>query len=262
MRIVWATDIHFDMAEPAAIQRFFREAKAAAPDAFLLAGDISMASDADMTVDWIANELDCPLFFVLGNHDYYGGSIGTVRQRMRALTVRSETVKWLPAVPGVVALGPTALVGHDGWYDGGCGDPLSTLRLRDFDEIDDLVGLHREARERLTRWLAEDGASQLAGQLAGSTASSVLVVTHVPPFQDASRCRGERSSNEALPFYCNTALGRVLTDFALDRPAVDVRVLCGHTHDRYDVDILPNLHISVGGAEYGSPAVAGVLEIG
>jgi predicted phosphohydrolase len=261
MRIVWATDIHFDMAEPVAIQQFFRGVKDAVPDALLLAGDISTAGDVDMTVDWIASEVDCPIFFVLGNHDYYGGSIGTVRRRMRALTTKSMATKWLPAVPGVVELGSTILVGHDGWYDGGCGDPRSTLRLRDFDEIDDLVGLHREARDRLTRWLAEDGAAQLAAQLASSTASSVLVVTHVPPFQDASRHRGERSSGETLPFYCNTALGRVLTDFAIERQAVDIRVLCGHTHDRYDVDILPNLHISVGGAEYGSPEIGGVLEI-
>jgi len=262
MRIVWATDTHFDMADPPAIQRFFRALQDARPDAILLTGDISTAGDVDATVEWIESEVSCPVFFVLGNHDYYGGSIGSVRRRMRALTARSRTVKWLPAVPGAIDLGGRAiLIGHDGWYDAGHGDVNSTVQLRDFEEIDDLAGLHREGRLRLIRGLAEDGADHLAGLLASSTASTILVATHVPPFPEASRYRGERSSAATLPFYCNASLGRILTDFAIEREGVAVRVLCGHTHDQVDVSILPNLLVSVGAAEYGHPRIAGTIDI-
>jgi predicted phosphohydrolase len=60
-----------------------------------------------------------PIYFVLGNHDYYGGSIDGTRTVARRL---SGYLRWLHSA-GIVQLHrETALVGHEGWYDAQYGD--------------------------------------------------------------------------------------------------------------------------------------------
>lgn len=45
------------------------------------------------------------------------------------------------------------------------------------------------------------------------------------------------------------------------RPDRDLTVLCGHTHGRGYVEVLPNLRVKTGGATYGSPAIEEVLTV-
>jgi hypothetical protein len=39
-------------------------------------------------------------------------------------------------------------------------------------------------------------------------------------------------------------------------------VICGHTHGAGEAQILPNLRVLTGGAEYGNPVKQRVLEVG
>ncbi|HTN89531.1 MAG TPA: hypothetical protein VL242_37900 [Sorangium sp.] len=43
------------------------------------------------------------------------------------------------------------------------------------------------------------------------------------------------------------------------RPERRIEVLCGHTHGAGVAEILPNLLVRTGGAEYGEPAVQCVI---
>jgi hypothetical protein len=43
-------------------------------------------------------------------------------------------------------------------------------------------------------------------------------------------------------------------------PDHQMTVLCGHTHSSGQADILPNLLVKTGGAEYGSPMIQEILE--
>jgi predicted phosphohydrolase len=267
MRLAWATDTHFDLAEPPAAQAFFDEVKAAHADALLITGDISTGDDVGSCVSWIQSEIGIPLFFVLGNHDYYGSSIGTVRKRMRQLTHRSKDIKWLSALTGPVMLGPnTALVGHDGWYDGGYGDPNTPVELRDFEQIDDFYGLCREERFERMEHLARDAVNHLTRVLLTATQPipHVIIATHVPPFPETSLYRGERSTPEKLPFYASKMLGELVWDLPYyTAKDATITVLCGHTHAAYDgqpLQDLPQLTVKVGAAEYRHPRLAGVLE--
>ena len=45
------------------------------------------------------------------------------------------------------------------------------------------------------------------------------------------------------------------------RPDRQMTVLCGHTHGA-EAQVLPNLRVLTGGAEYGEPKVQRVLEVG
>ncbi len=44
-------------------------------------------------------------------------------------------------------------------------------------------------------------------------------------------------------------------------PDREMTVLCGHTHGEGEAQILPNLKVLTGGAEYGKPKVQRVLAV-
>jgi hypothetical protein len=44
-------------------------------------------------------------------------------------------------------------------------------------------------------------------------------------------------------------------------PDARMTVLCGHTHGAGVVDVLPNLRVVTGGADYGAPALQDVLAL-
>jgi hypothetical protein len=94
-----------------------------------------------------------------------------------------------------------------------------------------------------------------------ATHHHVYVVTHVPPFQDACLYEGEASSVFSLPHFSCKAVGDVLYEIMLAHPHHRMTVLCGHTHSAADVQILENLRVTAGAAEYGRPMVQPILEI-
>ena len=121
-RVAWLTDLHLNFVTPGHIDRLCRAVQEAGADAVLLGGDIAEAPDVADYLEGLDARLGLPLYFVLGNHDFYRGSIARVRAAVRALSARSPRLHWLPG-SGVVALTPgTALIGHDGWADGGYGN--------------------------------------------------------------------------------------------------------------------------------------------
>ncbi|HEU4407853.1 MAG TPA: metallophosphoesterase [Polyangiaceae bacterium] len=265
MRIVWATDVHVNFLDPEGRRAFGRELVRTRPDAVILSGDISEAPAFADDLGALAEEVRCPLYFVLGNHDFYRGSIGAMRALARRLPARWPRVRWLPA-SGVVRLGGgVALVGVDGWGDGRAGDPEGTgVMLNDFAYIDELAGLPRPALLAKVRALGDEEA-RLAARLLDEALADfrhLLFVTHVPPFVEACWHEGEVSNDEWLPWFTCVSLGRVLRGRLAAERRCEATVLCGHTHGAGFAQILPNLRAYTGGAEYGAPRVAGLVEIG
>src|SRR5262249_25859634 len=129
-----------------------------------------------------------PIYFVLGNHDFYHGEFDSVRRAVRDLSQSCPRLHWLPE-RGVIPLDETtALVGHEGWGDGRWGDyERSELFIYDFQRIKDLVDLSKEERLRTLNRLGDEAAKYLRGVLreALSTYPHVYLVTHVPPFREA-----------------------------------------------------------------------------
>ena len=80
-----------------AVKRASATGAAAGPDGVVLSGDLSSAPTLIEHLELLAEHLALPCYVVLGNHDYYGGSIAGVRARMRALTDASRWLRWLPA---------------------------------------------------------------------------------------------------------------------------------------------------------------------
>ncbi|MEN8261498.1 MAG: metallophosphoesterase [Pseudomonadota bacterium] len=263
-RIAWATDVHLDFLNDGEIDAFCRQISRENADAFLLAGDISDAPSLGEHLRFLENSLACKVYFVLGNHDYYHGSISGVRQEIGVITRDSDRLHWLP-VAGIVELDrKTCLVGHDGWADGGYGDfDNSTVMLNDYKLIGELAGLEKQARRALIGQLGREAAEYLQSVLGAALDqyNEVIVLTHVPPFREACCHEGQIADDNWLPHFSCKAVGDVLFQAMQSRPTRHMTVLCGHTHHRAEVFPLRNLRVKTGAAEYGKPQLQEVFYV-
>ncbi len=81
MRLAWATDIHLDHASESVRHRFCQSAKEQA-DALLVTGDIAESHVLGSALTALAALSERPVYFVLGNHDFYRGSIAATRRQV------------------------------------------------------------------------------------------------------------------------------------------------------------------------------------
>jgi 3',5'-cyclic AMP phosphodiesterase CpdA len=263
-RLAWATDIHFEFASVDQIVAFCESIIAATPDGLLIAGDIGQAQSVERYLRALDKALPMPVYFVLGNHDYYNGSITDVRAAIAEFVTASKHLHWMPA-EGVVQIGEdTGLVGHDGWADGRCGDFASSrVMLNDYRLIRELSGLTPPARLAMLNALGDEAAAHFRRVLPEALARfhTVIALTHVPPFAETSWYQGRISDPDWLPHFCARALGDVLLEVADAHPDRELLVLCGHTHGGAGVEIRPNLRVVVGAAEYGHPVMQDVIVV-
>ncbi|HMV67118.1 MAG TPA: metallophosphoesterase [Myxococcota bacterium] len=258
MRLVWGTDLHLDFVDDAAIRVLGAAFRAERPDAVVVTGDTSSAPRLARHLRSLGDAVGCPLWFVLGNHDFYGGSIAEVRALAAGLP------GWLPAC-GVVPLTPrAALVGVDGWGDARLGRWRDTpVWLNDFVHIRELAGLPRAAVIDAVRRLGDAEAEALRVLLTRALPAfdEVIVATHVPPFEAACWHDGRVSDADWLPWFTCAATGEALVEAARAWPDRSITVLCGHTHGAGVARVAERLVVRTGGADYGRPAVAGVVEV-
>lgn len=112
-RVAWVTDIHLNFMSGKETEGFCRTILLAEPDAVLIGGDIGEASDIGCYLRILEEKLQMPIYFVLGNHDYYRGSIHIVREHVRELAGKSICLHWLTGKGVIEMTSETGLVGHD-----------------------------------------------------------------------------------------------------------------------------------------------------
>ena len=128
-RVVWLTDIHVNFLTRQQVVDLMEMVERTQPAAVLIGGDIGEADTVERTLEMLALTWKCPVYFVLGNHDFYGGSISRVRQRMTDLAARMQNLTYLSQTQDVIPLTPrVGLIGHDGWADARVGDYMRSLR--------------------------------------------------------------------------------------------------------------------------------------
>jgi 3',5'-cyclic AMP phosphodiesterase CpdA len=234
------------------------------PDILLIGGDTGEAGSVLAFLKKIAQAVEVPIYFVLGNHDYYRGSIEKVRSQAAMLRREEPNLIWLPTV-GVVELTPkVALVGHGCWGDARLGDyEGSTVILTDYLLIEELQGLEHSARGKMLRRLGHEAAEYLEDVLptALSRYPRVFVLTHVPPFRELCRHEGELADDNWLPHFSCGAVGDLLLRVMESHQDRHLVVLSGHTHDAASLEILPNLTAHAARSQYGEPWIQRIFEV-
>ena len=270
--ITWAADIHLDFLTPENLIAFYDTVLAQKSDLVILAGDIEHGATTlrlpqSMGVANRLNEMQkrtgCSIALILGNHDFYFSSFAEVRQNVCALCKRSPSITYLHE-SGVHLLNQTtALIGVDGWTDSREGNfYASDLTLADFFAIKDF-GLQTPSEiptpkvKQQLEALGEASCAYVRQILpqAFEYRDHVIVVTHCPPFREASYHEGKVADDNGAPFFVNKGLGSTLLEIMKTHTNKSCLVLCGHTHSRADYAPLPNLRILTTGSDYKKPVL-------
>lgn len=266
MRLAWLTDIHLNFIDAVARQKFYQEILNTECDTVLISGDIAEAPNVAQLLTQMADYVGKPIYFILGNHDYYRGQVNEVREAMINLTNTQDKLFWLPA-SGLRELGnKTILIGQDGWADGRFGDyQNSRIAINDSRMIADLFQAKILGKFQLLekmQELADSDAMLLQSDLhqaASKDPKKIIVLTHVPPFKESCMYLGQISDDDWQPYFSSKIIGDVLLAVANKYPTIDFLVLCGHTHSESSYQPLPNLMVKAGKAEYRYPQVQEII---
>lgn len=269
MKLAWLTDIHLNFLENEERAQFYRSVIATDCDAILITGDIAEAPTIVKMLKEMAEQIAKPIYFVLGNHDYYHGQVNVVRKKMIALTQSENLLSWLPACDPILLEKDIVIIGQDGWADGRYGNYAnSNVVLNDSYLIADLFQqkiMGTFALLEKMQQLADNDANQLRANLIQAIKQhhpkKIIVLTHVPPFKEACLYEGKISHDDFLPFFSSKAMGDVLIEITKQNPAIEFLVLCGHTHDEAYYKPFDNLIVQAGKAEYYQPEVQEVVGI-
>lgn len=268
MKLAWLTDVHLNFLDADERKKFYQEIINTKCDGVLISGDIAEAPSIKNILTELATVIKKPIYYILGNHDFYRGQIDAVRNEMTALTESNEYLFWLPASKVMQLDNDTLLVGQDGWADGRLGDYHNTrVTLNDSRMISDLFQEKLVGRSQLLakmQQLADYDASQLQEQLIQAAIrrpQRIIVLTHIPPFKEACLHEGKISDDDWLPYFASKASGDVLMNICTKHPNIDFLVLCGHTHGKATYHPFPNLIVEAGHAEYKNPEIQKMIAI-
>ncbi len=263
-RLVWLSDLHLDALDKVKYKQFIDMVASCEADVVLIGGDISNGVASLSYLDNMAQMLGKQFYYVLGNHDYYYGSIPKIRAEAHQLTKNRPHLHYLTD-NGIVALTKqTALIGHDGWADGREGDFLnSDVMLNDYFLIEELKRLNHPERLQKINELGDEAAAYFKMQLINAFANyeRVVLITHAPPFLAAALHEGQPCDVHWAPHMVDKVAGDAIKEMMQQHPEKQLLVLCGHVHSDQDIHILPNLRVVTGKSVLGIPDMQGLVYV-
>jgi Icc protein len=265
----WATDVHLDFVSDQQVVAFASSLIESEPEGVIITGDISTAETLVRHLSIIESVVKRPIYFVLGNHDYYGGSIEGVRSTMKELSNISQYLRYLPLTQHVSISPGTCLIGHDGWYDAGNGDwKKSDFQMTDWTHIKEFAQVSAGGRNvqqvvSVAKKLAHEGTLHIHNSIKAATRyyKKIVIATHVPPFPETHLYKGKMGDDKAQPWFTSKMLGDMLLDASKAFPDTSFTVLAGHTHGEFSGQITNNLFVHVGAAEYRQPKLQKIVEL-
>ncbi len=276
IKLALCSDIHLNFLNTDKITQFAEKVFKAGPDAVLVTGDLSEADALIPHLSILLAVIDKPIYFVLGNHDYWNSSFKKVQDQLRALMTAEKRLVWLQASEPVVLTDKTALVGVDGWYDAGWGDwkkggifMNDWLRIEEFSTGRYSMPYGGSSHDKgvyisVSRQKAAEDA-KIGKELldkAFALRDHVIFATHVPPFTEVARYRGRPTDTDALPYYTSRTMGNMLEEVSKSLPIEkSLTVFCGHTHDKAMHRVSHNLTVYCSPAEYGRPGISELVSV-
>jgi Icc protein len=260
--LLWITDVHLDHLSGTLQDAWFEKLAKSPADMLLLGGDTANSRSFSRMLGRIKEVFPGKVALVAGNHDYYHTSISEFRAELTWLH-RAGVIVFEPGCQSepLQLAKRVHLCGSGGWGDAsaGCAN-ASRMELNDEHLIAELRSGNLTAR---LRELGNESAEHLQTQLAAvpEDASCVIVLTHVPPWPEATWHEGKRSDALALPRFCWQAGGIVISQAAERMPQTRFIVLCGHTHSD-GIWKHGNITCHTAGSAYGRIDHSGLITLG
>lgn len=299
MRLAWTSDLHLvflDHSEPGSPDALFRwlDCLASQPfDALAISGDISEAPSLCAHLDLLQQTVQRPIYFVLGNHDFYRGSFQHVMPAVEDLTRRLPQLHCLELLDFVELTPATALVGHGCWGDAGYGDFFhSQVMLNDWKIIDEMRKWKRgpwtlscvarcgACEKEIVQWPAScddlDRQALCEALVAqGARAAqhirrvlpraldareNVILLTHTPPF--APRCVPTPVDWDSwAPHAGCKAAGEAIEEIMEQYADRQLLILSGHIHCSSCLQISRNIEQRTAAATYGQPHLEEMIDV-
>lgn len=266
--LAWLTDIHINFLKLEKRVEFYQTVKNTAADAILITGDIAEAHDICDLLCELLKHTGMPIYFILGNHDYYHGSVKKGRSEITALCQKNTHLIWLGGSEPIKLQNNTLLVGHDTWADARYGDfDHSPVNLNDSRYITDLYQaflLNKSELKKQMQALADADADTLKATLAKATfqkPSKIIIAVHVPPFIEVCMHLGKQSDKDWLPYFASKTTGDLLRTVASKNPEINFTVLCGHTHSNAYYKPLGNMTVEAGNAKCTKPTIQKIMTL-
>lgn len=204
------------------------------------------------------------LFFILGNHDYYGSSFASVEQEVKNLAADKKYKKTLFYVNSKSWFDKTEQVlvaGSNGWYDGEYSPfTYNSVEMNDYYLIKELKEIRLKSRDELflkNKDLSKNYVASLVQDIEfgilGYNPKNIAVLTHVPVFMELSTYKGKISDDVWMPCFSSKFMGDALLNLANKYQEINFHVFCGHSHGEANYSPLPNLSCRTGKARYGTP---------
>jgi Icc protein len=266
--LLWGTDFHFNFLKPkgfySPVTRFGEYLMEENPDAdgIVITGDISTGKLLTQHLKEFALGFTKQIYFVLGNHCYYGSSFAAIDALVRKVVKEVPNLHFLN--DGFHEVEGHLLVGVGGWYDAYYGNPKSNIELNDFYDIRELLpgSRYREILLGVIRERAGNEADRLAFMLKEACEKPndvVIVATHVAPYEGAAWHMGKPSDRDWQPWFSSASTGAVLDTYADKHPEKTFIVLCGHSHSPGVYQRRGNMMVYTGRARYSFPDLCGVI---
>ena len=265
MKLMWLTDLHLDEVDEKRRFEFYSRLRNEDCDAVVITGDISYASRLPGHLRELGQTFETqPVYFVLGNHDFYGSCFSDVDHAVADVCKEQKNLRHLGQGEIIPLAGGSALVGHRGWADARAGWGRRTMISNpDHKKIEDLCGLpEQDVFDKLAE-LGKESANYFRDVLpyALQCYEHVWVATHVPPFKWAAFYDGKPCERTRLPHFTNLSAGCAIGGISKRFPESRLSVLCGHTHSMARVMISEKVQVLAGEAKPGWPRVQMVFEV-
>jgi len=260
IKIFWYTDTHLDLCFPWSKNKFIKHINKEKPNGIFLTGDISNGKNTPKDLEFLASNIECPIYFVLGNHDFHFSSIKDIYDSIRALCIKYNNLIWMTdSSPQYINNNSTAIIGTEGWYDAMVGNPFYIRFTFDWFQIKEFSAMS-SMNERIEgfRELASKSCEIIEKQLLkvcnNSEVKTIYLLTHFPCWVEATRDVGTLMEKFWLPYNTNLRLGKLIEKIMKKYPAKQLIVLSGHIHDDAWIHVSNNIECKVNKAKYlGTP---------
>jgi Predicted phosphohydrolases len=253
-KYLWYTDTHLDKVAPWTLLSFIKHIVEQKPKGVFLTGDISTGPLLCAHLRLMATFIKCPIYFVLGNHDYHFTSIEIQHENIRKLCKKYPNLVWLTESDVVDLNHEVAVIGAEGWYDAKLGNPkylqatfdwFLTEDFRKLPTMEDRIALFREMSAKSCAILEDKLEKALEQDF-----KTIYLLTHFPPWKEATRDEGTILEPLYLPYNVNLALGQMIERVMKERKKRNVTVLAGHTHTDCWIHVSRNIECKVNNAKY------------